>query len=95
MASKFTIRPTPHLPINDMRIHPSLFIQEPGSNQAHYHNSTLEIAFESSESTISRSSFFFSTDMIGTGEADHELACEEEQESREGEGEGEEEGRGE
>ena len=34
MASKFTIRPMPHLPINEMRIHLSLFVQEPGSKSA-------------------------------------------------------------
>ena len=42
MASKFTIRPTPHLPINEMRIHLSLFVQEPGSKNAHYRILTLE-----------------------------------------------------
>ena len=46
MASEFTIRPTPHLPINEMRIHPSLFVQEPGSKKAHYRISTLEKALE-------------------------------------------------
>ena len=46
MASKFTIGPTPHLPINEMGIHPSLFVQEPGSNKAHYRISTLEKAFK-------------------------------------------------
>ena len=42
MASKFMIGTTPHLPIDEMRIHPSLFVQEPGSNKAHYRISMLE-----------------------------------------------------
>ena len=42
MTSKFTIGPTPHLPINEMRIHASLFVQEPGSNKAHYRIAKLE-----------------------------------------------------
>ena len=41
-ASKFTIGPTPYLPINEMRIHPCLFFQEPRSNETHYRISTLE-----------------------------------------------------
>jgi hypothetical protein len=41
MASKFTIGPTPYLPINETGTHPSLFVQKPGSNKAHYRISTL------------------------------------------------------
>ena len=48
MTSKFTIGPTPHLPIIETRIHHCLFIQEPGTNKAHYRILKLEKRVENS-----------------------------------------------